>query len=139
MIFGAFILVAVLAIISVEAFRVQQGWTRKTLLHSDLQSQPVEKKLNPRDEVSVQNILSDGYFTIGLFIQRRRILKTDNYNRMGFKEEKQEVQAMMLEEFASPLVKELRENNGKLQRGDVTILLAEHYGFCWGVERSVSI
>lgn len=71
-------------------------------------------------------------------LKRRRILKSENYNRMGFKEEKAEVESMMVAEFTSPLVAELRANNGVLKRGDITVKLAEHYGFCWGVERAVS-
>lgn len=58
-------------------------------------------KINPRDE-------------------RRRIIKSDNYNRMGFKEEKADVAEMMVTEFTSPLVAELRANKGIVQRGDVT-------------------
>lgn len=58
---------------------------------------------------------------------------------MGFKDKKKEVEEMMAAEFASPLVKELRENKGMLKRDSMTIFLAEHYGFCWGVERSVCI
>jgi 4-hydroxy-3-methylbut-2-enyl diphosphate reductase len=58
---------------------------------------------------------------------------------MGFKEEKDEVAGMMASEFTSPLVAELRANNGKIKRGDVTIKLAEFYGFCWGVERAVAM
>lgn len=65
-------------------------------------------------------------------------MKSDNYNRMGFKEEKKDVEQMMVTEFTSPLIAELRANNGVLTRGDVTIKLAEFYGFCWGVERAVS-
>ena len=59
------------------------------------------QKINPRDE-------------------RRRILKSENYNRMGFKEEKEDVAGMMASEFTSPLIAELRKNNGVLKRGDVT-------------------
>ena len=59
------------------------------------------KKINPRDE-------------------RRRILKSENYNRMGFKEEKADVAEMMVNEFTSPLVAELRANKGVIKRGDVT-------------------
>ena len=70
-------------------------------------------------------------------MQRRRILKSENYNRMGFKEEKQDVKDTMVKEFTSPLVAELRANGGVLTRGDVTVKLAEFYGFCWGVERAV--
>ena len=58
---------------------------------------------------------------------------------MGFKEEKQQVEQMMVEEFTSSLVGEMRKNGGILKRGDLTIKLAEFYGFCWGVERAVSI
>lgn len=65
-------------------------------------------------------------------------MKSDNYNRMGFKEEKKDVEQMMVTEFTSPLIAELRANKGVLTRGDVTIKLAEFYGFCWGVERAVS-
>lgn len=76
-------------------------------------------KLNPREE-------------------RRRILKSENYNRMGFKDEKQGVEDIMVKEFTSSLIAELRANNGVIVRGDVTVKLAEYYGFCWGVERAVS-
>ena len=78
----------------------------------------VIQELNPRDE-------------------RRRILKSPNYNRMGFKEEKLDVSKVMSSEFTSPLVAELRANKGTITRGNVTIKLAEFYGFCWGVERAV--
>lgn len=64
-------------------------------------------------------------------------MKTENYNRMGFKEQKKAVEEIMKTEFASPLLQEMRANKGVLTRGDLTIRLAEHYGFCWGVERSV--
>ena len=56
---------------------------------------------------------------------------------MGFEEEKEEVKGMMVSEFSSPLIAELRANKGVIKRGDVTIKLAEFYGFCWGVERAV--
>lgn len=56
---------------------------------------------------------------------------------MGFKEEKQEVEKIMLEQFSSPLLSELRSNGRITTRGDVTVSLAEQYGFCWGVERAV--
>lgn len=79
-----------------------------------------EKKLNPRDE-------------------RRRILKSENYNRMGFKEEKKDVEEMMIKEFTSPLIAELRANKGVIKRGDITVKLAEFYGFCWGVERAIAM
>jgi len=66
-------------------------------------------------------------------------LGSENYNRMGFKEEKADVAEMMVSEFTSPLVAELRANKGIISRGDVTVKLAEFYGFCWGVERAVAM
>ena len=77
-------------------------------------------KFNPRDE-------------------RRRIMSGPNYNRMGFKDEQADVKDTMVAEFTSPLVAELRANGGKITRGDVTIKLAEFYGFCWGVERAIAM
>ena len=41
-------------------------------------------------------------------------MASTNYNRMGFKEEKQDVKDTMIEEFTSPLVAELRANNGQV-------------------------
>jgi 4-hydroxy-3-methylbut-2-en-1-yl diphosphate reductase len=56
---------------------------------------------------------------------------------MGFKDEKAGVEETMVKEFTSPLVAELRANKGTIKRGDITVKLAEFYGFCWGVERAV--
>jgi 4-hydroxy-3-methylbut-2-en-1-yl diphosphate reductase len=58
---------------------------------------------------------------------------------MGFKDEKQGVEETMVKEFTSPLVAELRANKGVIKRGDVTVKLAEFYGFCWGVERAIAM
>lgn len=44
----------------------------------------------------------------------------------------------MKSEFTSSVINELRNNNGVLTKGDLTIKLAEYFGFCWGVERAVS-
>lgn len=46
---------------------------------------------------------------------------------------------MMTSEYQSNLIQEIRDNNYRLTRGDVTIYLAEAFGFCWGVERAVAI
>ena len=78
-----------------------------------------EEKISPRDE-------------------RRRILKSPNYNRMGFKDQKEDVKETM-QTYNSNLVAEMRENGGTITRGDVTVKLAEHYGFCWGVERAIAM
>ena len=37
------------------------------------------------------------------------------------------------------MLQEIRANKGVLKRGDVTVKLAEYYGFCWGVERAVAM
>ncbi|KAG5191428.1 4-hydroxy-3-methylbut-2-enyl diphosphate reductase chloroplast precursor [Tribonema minus] len=71
--------------------------------------------------------------------ERRRILASPKYNRMGFKSEAEDVSSMMLEEFTSPMVKELKSNSNVLQKGDVTVKLAQDFGFCWGVERAVAM
>eukprot|EP00607_Mallomonas_marina_P007171 CAMPEP_0182416328 /NCGR_PEP_ID=MMETSP1167-20130531/589_1 /TAXON_ID=2988 /ORGANISM="Mallomonas Sp, Strain CCMP3275" /LENGTH=388 /DNA_ID=CAMNT_0024588993 /DNA_START=249 /DNA_END=1415 /DNA_ORIENTATION=+ len=58
---------------------------------------------------------------------------------MGFKAQKKDVKQAMSSEFTSSLIKEIRANNGTIVRGDLTIKLAEYFGFCWGVERAVSM
>ena len=60
-------------------------------------------------------------------------------DRLGFKDSKAEVAGMMSDEFTSPLLQEIRANKGVLKRGEVTVKLAEYYGFCWGVERAVAL
>lgn len=52
-------------------------------------------------------------------------MKSPNYNRMGFKEEKLGVEELMSSEFTSPLVKELRDNKGTVTRGDITVKLGK--------------
>jgi hypothetical protein len=71
--------------------------------------------------------------------ERRRIVSNPNFNRMGFKDTQEEVQGIMVEEFTSDLVKELRENAYVIERDNVTIKLAKSFGFCWGVERAVAM
>ncbi|CAM9591117.1 unnamed protein product [Chrysoparadoxa australica] len=71
--------------------------------------------------------------------ERKRILKNPKYNRMGFKDEQEDVSEMMLKEFTSPMVKNLKENGNVITKGDVTVKLAQDYGFCWGVERAIAM
>jgi 4-hydroxy-3-methylbut-2-enyl diphosphate reductase len=68
--------------------------------------------------------------------ERRRILGSPNYNRMGYTE-KEVVAATMEREFSSPLVTAMRSSSGLLRQGSLTVKLAESFGFCWGVERAV--
>ena len=68
----------------------------------------------------------------------RALKKSENYNRKGFGHQA-EVAETMQSAYQSSLIQKIRENNYVLQRGEVTIKLAEAFGFCWGVERSVAM
>jgi 4-hydroxy-3-methylbut-2-en-1-yl diphosphate reductase len=61
-----------------------------------------------------------------------------NYHRKGFGL-KGEVEPELKFEYESHLVGELRLNGNTLRRGRVTIKLAQAFGFCWGVDRAVSM
>ncbi len=69
---------------------------------------------------------------------KRSLNSSDNYHRKGFGHET-EVSDMMQSEYQSQLIQQIRDNGYQLQRGDVTIHLAEAFGFCWGVERAVAM
>lgn len=69
---------------------------------------------------------------------KRSLQQSENYFRKGFGHN-QEVSVVMQSAYQSPLIQKIRENNYTLQRGEVTIKLAEAFGFCWGVERAVAI
>lgn len=45
----------------------------------------------------------------------------------------------ILSNFSGDIIKTLKENGGEYTWGNVTVKLAEAYGFCWGVERAVQI
>ncbi|HCF28600.1 MAG TPA: 4-hydroxy-3-methylbut-2-enyl diphosphate reductase [Cyanobacteria bacterium UBA11049] len=69
---------------------------------------------------------------------KRSLQHSENYHRKGFGREA-EVTGMLQSEYQSTLVQQIRDNNYTLQRGDVTIRLAQAFGFCWGVERAVAM
>lgn len=69
---------------------------------------------------------------------KRSLHSSENYHRKGFGHEA-EVATQLQSEYQSDLIQEIRANNYRLQRGNVTILLAEAFGFCWGVERAVAM
>lgn len=69
---------------------------------------------------------------------KRSLQQSENYHRKGFGHE-DEVMGVMNSEYQSSLIQEIRNNNYRLTRGDVTICLAEAFGFCWGVERAVAM
>lgn len=69
---------------------------------------------------------------------KRTLQQSENYHRRGFGHDA-EVSGAMNTEYQSDLIQTIRDRNYRLQRGDVTILLAESFGFCWGVERAVAM
>ncbi|XGV96848.1 MAG: 4-hydroxy-3-methylbut-2-enyl diphosphate reductase [Leptolyngbya sp. BL-A-14] len=69
---------------------------------------------------------------------KRSLNSSENYHRKGFGHEA-DVSDQMQSEYQSSLVQQIRNNNFTIQRGDVTIRLAEAFGFCWGVERAVAM
>lgn len=69
---------------------------------------------------------------------KKSLQHSENYHRKGFGKAA-EVATLLKSEYQSNLVQLIKDNNYTLTRGDVTIRLAESYGFCWGVERAVAM
>ncbi|MGB3494308.1 MAG: 4-hydroxy-3-methylbut-2-enyl diphosphate reductase [Elainellaceae cyanobacterium] len=69
---------------------------------------------------------------------KRSLNHSDNYFRRGFGHEAA-VSGVMNAEYQSDLIQDVRDHQYHLTRGDVTIRLAESFGFCWGVERAVAM
>jgi 4-hydroxy-3-methylbut-2-enyl diphosphate reductase len=69
---------------------------------------------------------------------KRSLNSSENYHRKGFGHEA-EVVGLMQSEYQSNLIQQIRDNGYTLLKGDVTIRLAEAFGFCWGVERAVAM
>jgi 4-hydroxy-3-methylbut-2-en-1-yl diphosphate reductase len=69
---------------------------------------------------------------------KRSLNSSENYHRKGFGHE-EEVSGQMQSEYQSDLIQHIRDNNYILRRDNVTIRLAEAFGFCWGVERAVAM
>ncbi|AFZ50514.1 LOW QUALITY PROTEIN: (E)-4-hydroxy-3-methyl-but-2-enyl pyrophosphate reductase [Dactylococcopsis salina PCC 8305] len=69
---------------------------------------------------------------------KRSLHHSDKYHRRGFGHE-EEINELLQSEYQSNLIQEIRDNNYRLKKGNVTIRLAEAFGFCWGVERAVAI
>ncbi|MCP2730591.1 4-hydroxy-3-methylbut-2-enyl diphosphate reductase [Limnofasciculus baicalensis] len=69
---------------------------------------------------------------------KRSLQSSENYNRKGFGHGA-EATTQLQSEYQSHLIQEIRDCNYRLKRGDVTIRLAESFGFCWGVERAVAM
>jgi len=79
--------------------------------------------------------------------ERRRIMASKQYKRGAApfdQEVHKSVSEKMSEIFASDLVKQAKEDSTRqLTRGEgneaITFHLAQEYGFCWGVERSIEL
>ncbi|OKH49356.1 4-hydroxy-3-methylbut-2-enyl diphosphate reductase [Calothrix sp. HK-06] len=69
---------------------------------------------------------------------KRSLQHSENYHRRSFGHQ-EEVAAELKSEFQSNLIQEIRNNNYNFNRADVTIRLAQAFGFCWGVERAVAM
>ena len=69
---------------------------------------------------------------------KRCLQHSANYNRKGFGHQA-EVATQLQSEYQSNLIQEIRDSNYTLKRGDVTIQLAQAFGFCWGVARAVAM
>ena len=69
---------------------------------------------------------------------KRSLQQSENYHRKGFGYQA-EVAGVMQTAYQSSLIHQIRDNNYRLERGAVTIRLAQAFGFCWGVERAVAI
>ncbi len=69
---------------------------------------------------------------------KRSLQKSENYHRKGFGHGS-EVAGVLNSEYQSSLIQQIRHQNYRLEQGDVTIRLAEAFGFCWGVERAVAM
>lgn len=69
---------------------------------------------------------------------KRSLHCSENYHRKGFGHG-EEVNQQLQGEYQSSLIQQIRANGYRWQDGDVTIRLAEAFGFCWGVERAVAL
>lgn len=69
---------------------------------------------------------------------KRSLHASEHYHRKGFGRS-QEVTQLLRFEYQSNLIQQIRENGYTLQVDNVTIKLAEAFGFCWGVERAIAL
>lgn len=69
---------------------------------------------------------------------KRSLHHSERYNRRGFGLG-EEVAGSLQTAYQSDLIASIREHGHQLQRGRLTVRLAEAFGFCWGVERAVAM
>jgi 4-hydroxy-3-methylbut-2-enyl diphosphate reductase len=51
----------------------------------------------------------------------------------------EKVQAEVEKHYRSPIVEKLRDRGGELKIGNTTLILAQQFGFCYGVERAIDL
>lgn len=114
--------------------------TRTDLFHPETFSLRLRKPLSVRcsagDSSSSSSVAVDPDFDAKVF--RKNLTRSKNYNRRGFGR-KEETLELMNQEYTSDIIKTLKQNGNEYTWGNVTVKLAESYGFCWGVERAVQI
>src|SRR5271163_2964976 len=66
------------------------------------------------------------------------MMSTSKYHRKGFGLRAQ-IKVELTREYDSELIMNMRAHNNRLERGNVTVKLAQAFGFCWGVDRAVSM
>ena len=69
---------------------------------------------------------------------KRSLNHSENYHRKGFGHQT-EIATQLNSEYQSDLIQQIRDSNYTLTRGNITIHLAQSFGFCWGVERAVAM
>lgn len=69
---------------------------------------------------------------------KRMLHSSEHYYRKGFGHSEQAITMLQLE-YQSNLIQNIRNTSYTLQQGDVTIHLAQAMGFCWGVERAITL
>ena len=68
---------------------------------------------------------------------RRSLHSVANYHKGLDKCE--ETSDQMKSDYECRLLRNIRANGNRFKYGYITLLLAESFGFCWGVERAVSM
>ncbi|PSS02571.1 4-hydroxy-3-methylbut-2-enyl diphosphate reductase [Actinidia chinensis var. chinensis] len=97
---------------------------------------PLSVRCSAGESPSSASVEADPDFDAKVF--RKNLTRSKNYNRRGFGH-KGETLDLMNREYTSDIIKTLKENGNEYTWGNVTVKLAEAYGFCWGVERAVQI
>lgn len=122
---AAFTLLA--AVSSVTAFSSHNAFIRSSIRPSE----SVELRMSETTEEEKKELSKKG--------KRLKFMKSDQFYRTGFKDERKQVKEDMDSQFQSTIVDELKTNEFVIDREGVRVHLASDFGFCWGVERSIAL